>query len=117
MGSFLALWRIVSKLLWLNVGGAVMGSRRRFTFVRIVACMHWSSGAVRMVIWSTSPLLVGVQVTVRRSSGTSYRSIGFPVWMLRKMWRARERMTSYRSLGLGLLELTGSGGVVSFQMT
>ena len=93
----------------------VTASRQRHVCRTIVASHVRSSGvAIFIEIWFTSPFLAGVRVKVLNSCGMSYRSIGFPVWMLRKMFAARVRIVSYSACRLGSLGLTASSAVVSF---
>ena len=95
-----------------------MASRQRHVCRMVTVSRVRSSGvAIFIEIWFTSPFLVGVRVKVLNSCGMSYRSIGFPVWMLRKMFAARVRIVSYSDCRLGSLGITASSAVVSFPIT
>jgi hypothetical protein len=115
VASLMRLWQTsvrTSKPLRVGVGTA---SRERFVYAVIRASHAPSSGAVIFIeIWCMWPFLVGVRVKVLHSCGMSYRSIGFPVWMLRKMYAARERLLRYSAFQRGSLGITASSALVSF---
>ena len=98
--------------------GADTASRTRFVCGQIVVSHARSSGVVIfMEIWCTRLFLVGVRVKVLHSCGMSYRSIGFPVWMLRKTYAARVRTLSYNAFQRGSLGITTSSVLVSSPTT
>ena len=121
--AILGVWVMLFSRTWVQsfqgrsarVGTA---SRERHVLrVLVVSRVRSSGEAIFTEIWSTSLFLGGVRVTVLNSCGTSYRSIGFPVWMLRKTFAARVRTLSYKSCRLGSLGITASRVLVSSPIT
>lgn len=117
----MVLWLMLFALVWavksMSWSAATKGSRIRFVFVAIAVSMRWSNGVVITKVSCTRPFLVGARVNVLRSSGSWSLIIGCPVSTLRKMWQARERLTSYRTFRLGSLGVTVLRGIVSYQTT
>lgn len=111
------LYAITSAVTSRGAKKGATGSRMRFVYEVIGVSIVWSPTAViSIAIWCTWPFLAGVRVRGLGSSGMWSRTIGFPVWTLRKMFAARQRSTSYTSSRVGCVEVMASGGVVLFPM-